>query len=374
MDKTKIVICGGHFTPALALIEELKKIKNYQVIYIGRKKALEGDRAFSHEFLAIKKLNIPFYSLFCGRLQRSFTIYTIPSLLKFPFSLIHAFILLKKIKPIIVVSFGGYVALPVCIIAWMLGIPVITHEQTHVLGLSNRIICRFAKVTCLSWYETKNLPKNIKKIVTGIPIRKSILSAKEDKIYDFGNKELPLLYITGGSLGSRSINKVIAETLSSLLSKYRIIHQCGSADKQADFYRLLKLKRLLPKPYKENYKVFKTISASKIGGIYNHAKLIIGRSGANTVSEIAYYQKPAIFIPLPWSGEDEQKYNAKELEKIGAAIIIDQKDLTPKKLIQKINLIMKRYSYYQINANMAAERIFPNAVSKIVKIMEEYIP
>ncbi len=373
MNEKRIVICGGHFTPALAVIEELEKLNKYQIIYIGRKKPLEGDDALSQEFLTVKKLNIPFYSLFCGRLQRSFTIHTIPSLLKFPLSLIHALFLLQKIKPKLVLSFGGYVALPVSLIAWILGIPVITHEQTHVLGLSNRIICRFAKITCLSWLDTRRVPRNIRIIITGNPIRRSILSVQKQKICNFGNQKLPLLYITGGSLGSRSINKVVAEVIPSLVTRFRIIHQCGGADNQADFFRLLKLKESLPSISKKNYKVLKTIEISKIGEIYNEAKLIIGRSGANTVSEIAYYRKPAIFIPLPWSAEDEQEYNAKELEKIGAAIILNQESLTPEKLIQTINLIMERYFFYKANANSAFKIIFPDAAFKIAKLMEEYI-
>lgn len=373
MDIKRIVICGGHLTPALAIIEEIEKLKTCKIIYIGRKRALEGDKALSQEFIAIKKLNIPFYSLLSGRLQRSFTIYTIPSLLKFPLSLIHAFVLLCKIKPKAVVSFGGYVALPICFAAWILGIPIITHEQTHILGLSNRIICRLAKVTCISWQRTKHIPKNRKIVMTGNPMRKSVISAEKHDLCNFGNKNLSLLYITGGSLGSRCINKIVAEKIPDLVTRFRVIHQCGSADGKADFHALIRLKESLPDIFRRNYKVLENIEVSEVGEVYYSAKFIISRSGANTVSEIAHYGKPAIFIPLPWSGEREQEYNAKELESIGSAIIISQELFTPESLIKAINLIMGNYPSYRKNAKSAVKKIFPDAALRIVKLLEEYI-
>lgn len=373
MKLTKVVICGGHLAPAVAVIEELQRVKNYQIFYIGRKRALEGDTSLSLEFLTVNKLNIPFYSIYCGRLQRSFTIYTIPSLLKFPPSLIQAVIILLKIKPQIILSFGGYVALPICIVAWILGIPIITHEQTHVLGLSNRIICRFTKVICLGWPKTKYVPQNIKTVITGNPTRKSIISISTQNRLGFGNKNLPLLYITGGSLGSQSINNVIAKIMPDLVRRFRIIHQCGTADRQADFSLLSKLKESLPDSYRENYQIIKHIDILDVGDVYCNAALIIGRSGANTVCEIAVAGKPAILIPLPWSAEDEQGYNARELEAAGSAIVIRQDLLTPENIVGAIDKIMENYSFYESKAKQARKLLIPDAAFRIVKLIEEYI-
>ena len=373
MEIAKIAICGGHLAPALALIEKLQQIKGYRLFYIGRKKALEGDNSLSLEFLTVRKLKVTFYPIYCGRLQRSFTLYTIPSVLKFPLSLISAATILLKIKPQIVISFGGYVALPVSLVAWVMGIPIITHEQTHVLGLSNRIICRLAKITCLSWPNTENLPKNVKTVVTGNPVRESIISTPDSKRGNFNDNSLPLLYITGGSLGSRTINNVIAKIIPTLIRRFRIIHQCGSADNQADLKILSAVRESLPAEYKKNYRVSAQVDVSDVGSIYRSATLIISRSGANTISEIAFVGKPAILIPLPWSASNEQEYNARKLEEVGSAIIIRQDRLDTEKIMEAIETIMKNYSFYETRAKQATKLIVPDATSKILRLMEKYL-
>jgi len=372
MKIARIAICGGHLAPALALIEKLQQ-KGHSLFYIGRKKALEGDNSLSLEFLTVKKLKVPFYPIYCGRLQRSFTLYTIPSFLKFPLSLISAATILVKIKPQIVISFGGYVALPICLVAWILGIPIITHEQTHILGLSNRIICHLAKITCLSWPKTDNVPRNVKTVVTGNPVRESIISTSDSKRHNFGDKNLPLLYITGGSLGSRSINSVVAKVIPALVKHFRIIHQCGSADDQADLKILSAIRESLPAEYKKNYQVMAQVDVSDVGGIYRDATLIISRSGANTISELAFVGKPAILIPLPWSASNEQEYNARKLEETGSAIIIRQDRFGPEKIMEAIETIMKNYSFYTTHAQQATKLIVPDATSKILRLMEKHL-
>ena len=214
-------------------------IKNWQIFFVGRKYPLEGDKAVSLEYRIIEKLGIPFFELTTGRFQRRFTRYTISSLFKIPLGLIQSFFVIKKTSPDLILSFGGYLALPIVLTGWFLKIPIVTHEQTMSPGLANKLIAFLAQKICLSWPETpKNFPKK-KAVLTGNPIRKEIFNYQLSIInYQLSEKKLPLIYITGGSLGAHSINKVVMQILPKLLKKYRIIHQCGDSQAYQDFKKL----------------------------------------------------------------------------------------------------------------------------------------
>lgn len=370
--KLKVVICGGHLTPALGLIEYLEKRKNYQTYYIGRKYALEGDKALSLEYISVRKMGLPFYTLHCGRLQRSFTRYTLLSLAKLPVSIIQSFFILHKIKPTVIVSFGGYVALPVCLAAWFFQIAVITHEQTHILGLTNRVIARFAKVLCLTWPETKYLPAKVKIVLTGCPLREYKYLQQKNEILDFGEQNLPLIYITGGSLGSAAINKVVDEVLSHLSSKFRIIHQTGAANSGKDFQKLQQLKKSLPKTLQRNYKLVKHIDPDIVGNVLNSCQLVIGRAGANTVLEIQSMGKAAIFIPLPWAASNEQEENARRLENFGSAVMIKQDELTPKLLLNTIDSIFENFEFYERKARVAQRELILDGAKRLTELIDLY--
>jgi UDP-N-acetylglucosamine--N-acetylmuramyl-(pentapeptide) pyrophosphoryl-undecaprenol N-acetylglucosamine transferase len=372
--KNKIVICGGHFSPAIALIEFLKEYKQYEVFYFGRKYSFEGDKSLSLEFREIRSLAIPFYIIITGRLQRSWTVNSLSSICKFPIGLFQSIYYLLQIKPKIVISFGGYVALPVCIASWILKIPVITHEQTRILGLSNRIISRISQILCLSWQDTKYIPSNIKSIVTGNLIRQSLFDVnKINDITSFGCSSNPLIYITGGSSGSQSINKVILEIIPKIIQKFRIIHQCGSADNFADYKLLTKMRNSLGKEKRINYQIFPYIKQNQVGKILKESTLIISRSGANTLSEIMINRKPAILIPLPWAADDEQSRNADKLVRIGAAVVIKQAELTPDLLTQTIIRVFAKKEKMISSYNKISYQDTQNTQSKFKDIIDKII-
>src|SRR3989344_5972341 len=161
----KILITGAHFTPAVAVAEELKKTKGVEIVYVGRKTTQEGDESPSAESKVLPTLGIKFIPLIAGRLQRSFTIYTIPSFLKIPIGFLQAFFIILKEKPDVILSFGGYVAVPIVVMGWLLSVPIIVHEQTLVSGLANKISSLFADKVALSFLDKDRV--NEKTIVTG---------------------------------------------------------------------------------------------------------------------------------------------------------------------------------------------------------------
>lgn len=365
----KILICGGHLAPALAMIDSLHKQGSFRIYFIGRKHSFEGDNALSLEYETINKFKIPFYSISTGRLQRRFSPEGIKSLIKFPLGFIQSYQYIKKIKPDIILSFGGYISLPVCLTGYLYRIPVVIHEQTSILGLTNRIISLFAKKICLSFNNTKYAKNTSRFIITGNPMRESILNSCLEEEINNWDKSLPLIMILGGSSGSHVINQVMSRLITQLVKQYRIVHQCGNAYYNRDFNMLWSIKNSLPVKSKKNYIILKHISPHKLGNWYKLSSLIIGRSGANTVLEIAYFNKPAIFIPLSFSAMGEQKENAKLLGDAGAAIIIDQDELTPQNLMSKINEIFTNLKNFNMNAVQAHKKFFYNGQENILSVI-----
>jgi UDP-N-acetylglucosamine--N-acetylmuramyl-(pentapeptide) pyrophosphoryl-undecaprenol N-acetylglucosamine transferase len=367
---TNVIILGGHFTPAFAVLEMLEKNRNLKIFYIGRRYSMEGDDANSLEYESLKNRQVEFIDFQAARFQRSLTRYTIVSLLKFPFTLVRSFLILNRIKPKVMVGFGGYVSLPFGLWSKILGIPLIIHEQTKVLGLANRAIARFAEVICLSYKKTVFADKYSKKtIYTGNPLRKELFADESVHGFEFGDKNRDLIYVTGGSQGSRAINRIISESLPELLSKYKILHQCGSANDQIDFQRLSVQKTGMDPKLAANYQVIPHVKTSEVGDIYRKSSLVIGRSGANTVSEVLFFQKPAVFIPLPWAADNEQYLNARDLETAGVARIINQKELTASVLGEAIaKLLGNRKKISQTFQKLSLERN-TNPAEKIAEII-----
>lgn len=362
----RVVICGGHLAPALAVIE---KLKGDEILYIGRKYALEGDKALSLEYQTITSLNIPFANISTGRLQRKFTRFTISSFLKIPSGLISSFIILKKFKPNIVLGLGGYVSVPVAFAASILGIPVVIHEQTLEAGSANRLVSALAGKICISWQTSEKFFPRQKIVLTGNPVREEItklLNVKTGKL----NTDYPTVYITGGSLGSHTINLLVEGCLEKLLKIANIIHQTGDASEFTDFERLIKLKEQFNSELKNRYLLAKFFSPDKVAGILSSSDLIVGRSGINTVTELMLLEKPAYLIPLSFTQKDEQKKNALFLKTCGLAELGNQLELNPDTFFEHIKEMLKKIDQYKISSNFKAN-FKKNAAERIVKILRQ---
>ena len=356
----KIAVTGGHLTPALAVIEELKKILGLTIIYIGRANSAEGDKSPSAESVVIPNLGLKFYAISTGRLQRRFSIHTIPSIGRIPFGMVQSLAILAKERPNIIVSFGSYVAFPVVLAGWVLGIPSISHEQTISSGLANKMIAPFAKKIALAWEESKkNFPEG-KAVVVGNPIRKEILNMKKIR------STRPVIFITGGNQGAHVINDAVSGVLNELLEEYEIIHQTGGSEVYKDYERLKSSVSQLPKRLRNRYKVSKWLNTNELVKVLARTSLIVGRSGANTVSEVAALKIPAIFIPIPWSAGNEQTMNAKVLQGTGAAVILPEDRLTPKRLLNTIDHIIKNYVSFKEKARKSKTAINKNAARDFV--------
>ena len=356
----KIVICGGHLTPALALIEKLEKRKDAQIIFFGRKYATEGNKSISAEYRQITKKGIKFIPITAGRLQRKFTTHTIPSLLKIPVGSLQAFFNLLLIRPQIVISFGGYLSLPVVFCAWLLGIDCLTHEQATVPGLANRINSLFVKKIFLSWPQSEKYFDSQKVQTIGNLTRESIFKtqAKDPKLSSFLKNSKNLIFVTGGNQGSHFLNKLTRE-IAPVLRGFSFVHQVGTANFDNDIEKSQKIKL-------KNYFPLDYIDSENIGAVFKKSDLVISRSGANTVWDLGILKKASILIPLPIAAGGEQGKNARILISAGSANVLRQEETNAKTLINVIREMFKNLKKYQNGAAVFSKSLPKDAASQIV--------
>ena len=379
---------GGHFSPALAVIQNMPE--DWDVTVVGRQYAFEGDTALSFEYQTAKKLGIKFRVLETGRLQRKFTRHTFSSLMKVPVGFAQALSILKEEKPDVVLSFGGYVSVPLGFAAHTLGIPIVLHEQILGAGLSNKLIARFAKKICISWKESaEHLPK-AKCVLTGNPLRKfPVLNLMQHPFKSHsdephpdpllkgegndGVENLPLIYVTGGSGGSHALNVLFEGCLEKLLEKYCVVHQTGDAQEFNDFSRLEAVKNKLPEHLSNRYFQYKFVEPVKMFEFLMWANLVVSRSGINTVTELIYMGKPSLLIPLPYGQHNEQLENAKFVEKIGLGEIEEQEGLTSEKLLERIEQMMVNLETYKEHADAAKRLVDPHAAEKVIEVVKDVV-
>ena len=349
----RIIFTGTHFTPALAVIEEIKKKEPWEIYYLGRKYTLEGEKIPSPESQILPKMGVKFIPIPAGRLQRRFTRWTIPSLLRVPFGFFKALKIIRKIKPKAIISFGGYVGVPVVVAGFLQHVPILIHEQTATVGLANKISARFAQKIAISFPESKTFFPEEKVVFTGNPLRPEIF--KSGKPLFPLNKKKKTIYITGGSQGASIINKTIEKCLIDLLVQYNVVHQCGAKD--YPYFKKKKTKDYFPIDYIDN---------KAIGWVFEKADLVLSRGGANTILELAALGKPAIIIPIPWATHNEQLKNAEFLAKNGLAEILPQEKLNPQSLKNLIEKMMANLSSYQKAGEKLKKTIPRDGAQKIV--------
>lgn len=365
----KIVITGGHITPALALLPIL--LKKHDILFVVRKHTYEGDEGTSFEYDVLKKQNAPFTTITAGRLQRRFTRYTIPSFLKFPAGFVESLRILREFRPDLILSFGGYVALPVCLAGATLKIPIVIHEQTVKMGLANKLIATIARKICVSFRESLTYVPQSKSVLTGNPIRNELFHPPAKSPFSLKEGSFPIIYVTGGSGGSHVINSLVGEILEPLLEKYIVIHQTGDSKQYNDFERLGKKHETLSPSLQSRYIVRRFINEKELAWIYSHASLLIGRSGANTVYEVLAFGLPSLLIPLPWAGGSEQEANADLVKKVGLGIVLTQEGLTGNKLFSEINLVLKNVEEFKKQKDEARKQIILHAQEKLVDVLEQ---
>ena len=375
--RMKVVLTGTHFTPAQAVIEELQKIdlldssptgSGISLIYIGRNTTMEGDDTPSVESSVLPKLGVKFLAISAGRLQRQLSLYTIPSLIKIPIGFIQSFFYLLKEMPDLVISFGGYVGLPVVISAWILNIPIIIHEQALVPGLSNSISALFADKIAVSFEEESSTSRNHKTIVTGNPIREQALIPREQPSEFFGQvlakknqAHLPLLLVTGGNQGSHFINNLIKDNLKEILKLAVVLHQTGDS-KFLDFEQLDIEKKNMDKG--DRYFITRWLDPADFAQGLMNADLSISRAGINTLIEASRFNTPTLVIPID---NREQKFNGKYFKDRGLVEVLEQKQATSKHFLAEVTKLLKESAKLKTTLKKTDFKIIPDGAKKLTQ-------
>ena len=380
MKKTlKILIAGGgtsgHISPALAVIGALREMADAdfdpQFLYIGCHSGLENQIIPAH--------GIPLVNIETGKLRRYLSSENLRDLFRVPVGTKQALRIIKDFAPDVVFSTGGYVAVPAVWAAKLRGVPVLMHEQTVEIGLSNRLIAPFATRIALSFESARSeLSSSAQKkaFVSGNPVRSSILNGDADKArkwcgFDPHNTDFQTLYITGGSQGSQRINHAILEILAPLLEQCQVIHQCGKQTGETQDEDLLKAAiEKLPAELRNRYFVTDFIR-DELADVFALSDFVLGRSGAGTVAELCLLGKPALYIPLVPTGGDEQTRNAKMCEQIGAAEILAQIELTPEKLLHRLKVLLSNPPKLEKMSQAALKLAKPHAAQTLAEMLVE---
>jgi len=348
-----IVLTGGgtsgHVTPNIALIPKLKA-KGYAIHYIGSKNSIEKQLA--------EKQGLPYHAVSAGKFRRYLDVKNVTDLFRITGGFFQSLSILKKIKPDIVFSKGGFVSCPVVWASWVLRVPVVIHESDITPGLTNKLSMPFARKVCFTFPESKKYFAAEKACHTGLPVREEISSGSRInglKLCGFSSGK-PVLVIIGGSQGSEFINRAVRDALKELLQTFQICHICGKGNINNELDKL------------SGYKQFEYVD-QELSDIFACADVFVSRAGATVLHEILTVKKPALLIPLSKNASrGDQILNAQSFHSQGYSDILMEENVTKEILINKIkDLYLNRNNYIKsMKSNVTG-----SAVDNIISIIEE---
>jgi len=353
--KKRIVLTGGgtagHVTPNLALIPKLRE-KGYEILYIGSYTGIEKK--------LIEEASVEYKGIASGKLRRYIDIKNLTDPANVVKGYIEARHLIRKFKPDIVFSKGGFVSVPVCLAAARLRVPVISHESDMTPGLANKISAPTARKICCNFPETlKYLPEN-KGVVSGSPIREEILKGSREEglmIAGFDGTK-PVIMVIGGSMGAVHVNEAVRKVLDVLLAEFDIIHICGKGNIDEG---------LINRP---GYTQFEYVG-EPLKDLFAASDIMISRAGANSICEILALKKPNLLIPLSKAASrGDQILNARSFEKQGFSMMLEEEDLTEDNLIQAVRKLYRdREIYTEAMRNTSQQ----NGVGIIMDLIEDTV-
>lgn len=328
---------GGHVLPALAVLEAFaRRSQAVEARWLGSRDGVEREAA--------ARAGVPFRAIPTGKLRRYLSAQTPLDLARIPAGVVQAWRDLRANRPDILFATGGFVSVPTVLAARLAGgIPILTHEQTAILGLATRVNLRAADVLAVSYEATAAMVERSRArvVVTGNPVRASLRGGDAERgRARFGfSPELPLLYVTGGARGASPLNQRLAALLPNLLETCQVLHQAGPASANTDAADLGARRETWPPHLRDRYRVVEFVR-DELPDVYATTDLVLGRAGAGTVAELAYLGKPSVLIPLPGTGGDEQTHNGRLLADAGATVLLPQGEATPDRLRDELTALL----------------------------------
>ena len=374
LNNKKILIAtggtGGHINPALAVAGYIRE--NYpqaQILFVGTAVKMEAQLvpAAGYDF---KTIDIQGFS---RDLTPSGIKQNVATVIKLVKSSSQAKKIIKEFGPDVVLGFGGYVGGPVLRTACKLGIPTAIHEQNAFPGVTNKALAKLADKVMLTAPEAEKYmqPKN-PCVVTGLPVRGELINAnREFSRAELGVDERPVILSMGGSLGARVINNAVTQLIEERYERKDcyFLHATGKAG--VGMFDVIEKEKNIS--LKENKHIMLREYINDMHRCMAAADLVICRAGASSLSEIQAMGKPSILVPYPYAAENHQYYNAMELVKNNAAILIEEKDFTGERLIKEIDaLLADRKRLEELGANAKKMAIY-DATERIVSCICEIV-
>ena len=337
---------GGHVIPALAIAQELRDRHAAEVLFVGTARGIENR--------LVPAAGFPLRLIEVGALKNVGLATRVRTTLSLPRAVWRAWRMLGEYQPDVVIGVGGYASGPMMLAAALGATPTLAFEPNVIPGFANRLIAPMVSAAAVHFRETCRYFRNCR--VTGVPVREDFFKASGN-----ARRHPSTLLVFGGSQGAHAINQVMIDSLPRLeerLPEMHIIHQTGERD------------------YNDAKSAYERAGVSgevypfidDMPGMFARAGLVLCRSGASTVAEVTAAGKPAIFVPFPRAADDHQMFNARALERAGAAIVLAEAKLTSERLVETMTSLLADCSLLERMA-MAARRLsHPNAAREIAEI------
>ncbi len=327
-------LSGGHTFPLIAVAREIRAVTQGEVefLFIGTKGPFE-ETAMRAEGIRAKYI-------LTAKWRRYFSVLNYLDILKFPLACLQALWQLLWFMPDAIFSKGGAASVPIAIAAFVYRIPILLHDSDAIAGRANRWVSRFARRIAIAYDHARQYFPPEKTMLTGNPVRAEILEGNAADLQTvFGlDPTRPLILVIGGSLGARSLNRLVVLALPELLKQgIQVLHVVGK-ERGEEVLGLIREKGL--DPGHSDYRAVSFLDARQMGIAYAAATIVISRAGAGSITELAATKKPALLVPLPTAANDEQRINSYEVAKVGGAIVVEEANVTENLLSSAIHKLL----------------------------------
>lgn len=349
---------GGHITPLIAVARKLREKMgpDLELLYVGSGAQMEKD-FMGQEGIRAKHI-------LTGKMRRYFSFQNFLDFFKLPIGFIQSLWILLVFMPDVVFSKGGSISVPVVLAAWFYRIPILLHESDAVPGTANQIMGKLANDIVLAYPYAQNYFESSRTAIWGNLVREELLGGDPIEARKFFNftESKPVVLVLGGSQGAQIINQAVIKILPKLLNRAQVVHQTG----ELDFENSVRLAgEYGVKAGHEGYYPAAFMDSSLMRNSLALADLVISRSGATSIAEIAANRKASILVPLEKSANDHQRMNAYEIAKIGGAIVLEETNLGKNIFWEKIDELLGNDEIRSAMAQKAAVFYHPNAAENI---------
>lgn len=344
---------GGHIIPAIAIARQLQAEDNAEVLFLGTPRGLESR--------LVPQAGFPLTLIKVGQLNNVSLLTRARTLVDLPLSILRCAALLRHFRPNVVIGVGGYASGPAMLAAQLLRIPTLAFEPNAVPGMANRLVGKRVAAAAVNFAPAAAYFRNAR--VTGIPVRRQFFDLAPRAAEE--TAQHPHLLIFGGSQGARILNQAMPQIIVPLLAAVpglTVLHQAGARHAEATQAAYAATGA---DPARWQVHAF----LDDMSAHFAAADLILARSGASTVAELAAAGKPALLVPFPRAADDHQRKNAEVMAGAGAAVMILEADLNPDRLLRELTHLLGSPSQLAAMSDAARTLAHPHATDVIASMV-----